>query len=69
MSSSINAITVVLENDISEEYCDELIDAICKFKGVLSASANVRDPGSWVLEERTRIRLINKLYDVLRSDK
>ncbi len=65
MTDRINALTVVLENDIRSDDVELLMTAINMIKGVLRVDKNVTDINSYVANERARMELGSKLWDVL----
>lgn len=67
MSNVVKSITVVMEEDVHEEYADELMRAIVMFKGVLTAEANVVDGGDYVYEMRQKAAIQDKLYKIIKE--
>lgn len=68
MSERFNTITVVLEDDVSEEHIDVITSAISMIRGVLSAKANQVDIESdYIAELRVKSVLRRKLFEVLRD--
>jgi DICT domain-containing protein len=67
MSDRYNYLTVVLERDLKDEDAEPLIAAIKQFRGVLSVTPNVVDTAALLAEERARVELANKLWEVLRE--
>lgn len=65
MSSKINSITIVFKNDISEEYCNRLIEAFSLYAGIQSIDRNITDHNLYVAESRVRNELGEKLWEVL----
>lgn len=56
-----------MEEDVHEEYADELMRAIVMFKGVLTAEANIVDGGDYVYEMRQRAVVQDKLYKIIKE--
>ena len=69
MSDRYNALIVVLERDLKDEDAEPLIQAIKQFRGVLSVTPNVSDATAHLAEERARLDLANRLWQVLREKK
>lgn len=65
MSNRINSITVVLKEDISEEWADKMVEALKLYDNVLSVTSNVSDPGEYVYQMRIRSELRSKLYQLI----
>lgn len=65
MSNKVNAITIVLREDVSETYADALINAIKMFDNILSVEANVVTTDYYVADMRIRKELWNKMYETL----
>ncbi len=67
MSERFNSVTVVLEQDVSEEHADVITSAISMIRGVLSVKANQVDPGAdYLARERVKSELHRKLFEVLK---
>ena len=67
MSESYNTITVVLEQDVSEEHVDVITSAISMIRGVLSVKANQVDAGAdYLASERVKSEFRRKLFEVLK---
>ena len=69
MSKRVHSLTVVLGEDISEERCQKLKDALSCFHGVSSVRENVTDIASVMAEERALTSLSKKLWDVLHPER
>jgi hypothetical protein len=65
MSNKINSLTVVFDEDLSEEGAEQLAMAIRLMKNVISVDANVADPSHWVDFTRARHELRVKMWDIL----
>lgn len=68
MTQRINALTVVLSQDIREDDIDCLINAIQMIKYVQSVDLNVSDINSHIAYSRARYDLQSKLIDALNED-
>ena len=64
MTDRYHTLTVVLEHDIRDDDAESLISAIEHIRGVLSVSGNVADIQSHFAEERARLDLRRKLFEV-----
>ncbi len=64
MTDRYHTLTVVLERDTRDDDCKALMEAITRFRGVLSVEGNVADPVSLMAEERARHDLGQKLLAV-----
>lgn len=60
-----NSITVVFKQDITDEYCDKLINAISLFEGIVKIERNVSDFNTFAAESRVRREFGEKLFEVL----
>lgn len=67
MSNKINAITVVLEDDVSEEYAEHIMNAILMLKKVIKVEANVADFTDYVAKAHAINDLKLKLVGVLKG--
>jgi hypothetical protein len=65
MTDRINAITVVLENDVRDDDVQELLTAIGMLRGVLSVTPNVSDIDAWIAQDRARHELGQKLLNIV----
>lgn len=65
MSDHYNALIVTLEDDLSQENAQPLIDAIKQLRGVLSVDPHVRDVNGYVAQIRARTEVIEKLIGVI----
>ncbi len=65
-SEHFNKLTVVLENDVSDEHIDVITSAISMVRGVLNVEAHQVDHESdYLAEIRVRSELRRKLFEVL----
>lgn len=68
MTDRINAITVVLENDIRDDDAEALLNAIRMIRGVLSVEPHIADSiSATVTEMRIRNDLRKQLYQIIES--
>jgi len=65
MTDRINSLTVVLENDMRDDDCAALVNAIAMLRGVISVGMNATDAQSYMAEERARRELGQKLIEVV----
>jgi hypothetical protein len=65
MTDRYFALTVILEKDIRDDDAEHILDAIKMIKGVLNVKGNVTSPDTWMAEERARVDLRKKLFNVL----
>jgi hypothetical protein len=67
MTDRIHSITLVLEENMRDDDAESLIEACRHFRGVIAANGNVADPSDFMAEQRVRIDLERKLFDVVRK--
>jgi hypothetical protein len=67
VTDRVNALTVVLEQDVRVDDVEGLILAISRFVGVASVTANVADLDSHIAAKRARFVLEGRILDLLRS--
>ena len=65
MTDRIHSLTVVLEEDMRDDDCEDLISAINMFQGVLSVKPHVANISDHMAEERAKRELSRKLWSVL----
>lgn len=65
MTDRINTLTVVLEQPIRDDDCQELIAAIKLLRGVLTVEANVANPSDYAAQSRALLEIRRKLLAVL----
>lgn len=63
MTDRLNALTVILEDDVRDDDAQPLISAIYQLKGVISVKPHVSDIDSAIAETRA----IHKFKDKIRS--
>lgn len=67
MTDMINALTVVLAEDVRDDDCERLCQAIRCMRGVLNVNKNVTDITARVAQDRARHELTMRLLDVVRE--
>ena len=65
MSDRINAITVVLKDDVREDDAQGILNALTYLKGVISVTPNVSNIEDHIAHSRAKHELITKIYEVL----
>jgi hypothetical protein len=68
MTDRINALTVVLKDDIREDDVEPLMNAIRLLQGVVSVNLHVADIGSHIAKERAKAYYRDKIVDILLND-
>lgn len=68
MTDRLNALTIVLENNIREDDAQALISAISMLRGVLSVDVNVADINAHVAEKRVRREVLDSLIKLANSE-
>jgi len=68
MTDRVNALTVVLEQDVREDDVQPLVDAIRMMRGVLRVKKHVATIDSHVAEQRAQQRLREVVFVHTRSD-
>lgn len=66
MTDKIHALTVALEVDMRSEDAEPLIAAIRMLRGVISVTTHISEPSLYVIENRVRHNLIEKLLEVMK---
>ena len=65
MSNKYSSLTVVLEEELSEESAKRLVDAICLLRNVLSVElGKVDDLAEHIGYTHARNQILEKIYDV-----
>ena len=65
MSDRINYLTVGLKEDIKDEDCKAVIQAIGMIRGVLDVQPHIADADSWISYTRARQELGEKLFSII----
>ena len=65
MTNRYHSLTVALDRDIRDDDAEPILMAIRMIKGVLSVKPKVADMDSNMAEDRARIDLGQKLWDVI----
>lgn len=68
MTDRINALTVVLKDDVREDDVEPLMNAIRLLQGVVSVSMHVADIGGHIAKERAKAYYRDKIIDILLND-
>jgi len=63
MTDRIKGLTVVLEDDLLEDDCQPVIDAISMLKGVVRVEKHVADHHHWMAKLQLRNDLFGALHD------
>jgi len=66
MTDRIHSITLILEENMREDDAESLIEACRHFRGVIGVQGNVTNVSEAVAEQRVRIDLERRLFDVVR---
>lgn len=70
MTDRYSALTIVLDNDLRSDDCEDLIKAIKMLKGVLRVEPFVTDvSGEYVGYTRARSELLDKILAIFRNNK
>ena len=65
MTDRVNALTVVLENDVRDDDARDLMNAIKNFKNVLTVEINVSHVTDLIAEKRALRVLEKRMWEVL----
>ncbi len=65
MTDRINAVIVVLEENIRIDECDHLLNAIRCLRGVLKVEPHVANADSYIAEMRAKTELFNRMHALL----
>lgn len=65
MTDRVNALVVVLAEDVRDDDCEAVMTALRMIRGVVNVSANVVDISDHVAQARARNELRKKLWAVL----
>jgi len=65
MTDRVNYLTVALEKDMRIDDAQALVQAIRCMRNVLDVKENVADPMGFVIEERVRQEMAQKLIEVV----
>ncbi len=69
MTDRINALTVVLAEDMRDDDCEYVINAIRMIRHVLAVEPHVTDHNSYVAEMRVRAEWRKRMLDALEDDR
>lgn len=67
MSDRFNGFLVIMENDISEEAAQGLMNAMRHFRGVISVTGNVASVNDRIATERAKQEFARRLLDVVNA--
>ena len=67
MSNKIKAFTVVMKEDVSEEYAKAVSDAIRLYDGVLEVEVIESDITDFVAHSRERSKITDKLLQLIKD--
>ena len=65
MTDRINSLHVTLKNDVRDDDCQHIVNAIQMIKGVMAVHMNVTDHADRVAQDRVRSELHEKLFNVI----
>jgi len=66
VTDRLKGCVVVFDEDIREDDAEPLMAAIAQLRGVLSIQPSIRTADDWMIRERVRRELTEKLCEVLR---
>jgi hypothetical protein len=66
MTDRVHSLTVVLEEDMRVDDCEDLMNAICMLKNVVSVTTHVTDVDDHMAIHRVKHEFKKKLWDVLK---
>jgi hypothetical protein len=67
MSNKVRSITIVFDQDVTEEYIDFIEKTALCYKHVLKVDRDVADPETWASEIRIKGEVRDKLYKVIKD--
>ena len=67
MTDRFNYLTVALEKDTRDDDAEQILNAIRMIKGVASVKGNVKSQGDWMAEQRIRIEVRDRLFDIIEN--
>lgn len=67
MSDRIKGFTVALSEDLKEEDCQGIINAIMMIKGVVAVNTNVLNVDDYLARQRVKYELRDALYDLFKK--
>lgn len=68
MTDRIKGFIVTLENDIREDDCEHIINAIKMVKGVIDVSPSISDSSDHMNRERVKYELKDKFYSFMKKE-
>lgn len=66
MADKVHSLTVIFEDDVSQEHIDQITKVMMWMKGAILVIPNVSDFNSVMAVGRAKFELKNKLWDVLK---
>jgi len=67
MTDRIKSLTVVLSDDIREDDCQSLMDAILMLKGVISVGSQVSDMNHYTAKIQVKAKLRQRIFDAFEN--
>lgn len=67
MSHKVNALTIVLRDDISMEYAEEIKKAVMLFDGVIDASVNISSIDEHIARLRATSEMRSRLIEFIKE--
>jgi hypothetical protein len=64
MTDRVKGLTVIFEQNIREDDCEYITNAIRMIKGVHSISNHISDCGDYIIEQRTKDKIKDKILQV-----
>lgn len=65
MTDRVEALTIVLDEDVREDDVESLIHAILHFKGVIAVTKNKVQVDSYVARERVRREMLQNIHSLI----
>lgn len=66
MTDKVHSLTVIFEDDVSQEHIDQITKVMMWMKGAILVVPNVSDFNSVMAVGRAKFELKNQLWDVLK---
>lgn len=68
MTDRLKGVTVVFDRDIRVDDAEAILAAIQMIKGVARVAPSISTSDDWMNRERVRIELVEKIFEVLKSN-
>lgn len=68
MTDRLKGVTVVFDRDIRVDDAEAILAAIQMIKGVACVAPSISTSDDWMNRERVRIELVEKIFEVLKSN-